>query len=128
MEQKTKKTLNTALEGLISNHPSPEPKVEQLWKKWTLGQKAKWCFYNKFPLIRDTSEEIRKAIDSYNEAAYLLNELNTEGDADSYVQYKQYPDHLTPNPKLIYVTDIFIRPNASIDFVTMDITLNPEND
>ena len=113
--------------GIITNQPSPPPRVTQLWRKWSLGQKAKWYFYNRFPLLRGSSEAIRKAIDGYNETAYQLNELFlVHKDPDDYVPYKQYPEHLIPNPKLIYVTDVYLHPSCSVEYVTVDITVDPE--
>lgn len=112
---------NLRSQRLISDRPSPEPKVVRLWNNWSIKQKLKWYFHNKMPIIKDINENYRKAVDDYNEAAFRLGEV----DQEECLPYKSYPEYLTPNPKLIYVTDIFIRPNTSIDFITMDITINP---
>jgi len=94
----------------------------QLWSSWTLKQKLKWYFYNKTPIIRDLSDQIRKGIDDYNILAW---DYKTEKYAEDP---KEYPDYLIPFPKTIIVSNIYVKPTQGVEFIAIDFTLSDKCD
>jgi len=92
----------------------------QLWSLWTFRQKLKWYFYNKTPIIKDLSDQIRKGIDDYNE-------LLVDPETHEYTSIpKEYPEYLNPSPKSIIIVDTQVKLNQGIDFITIDVTLGEQ--
>jgi hypothetical protein len=89
----------------------------QLWSLWSFKEKLKWYFYNKTPIIRDLSEQIREGIDDYNES---IVDPETHEYTDTP---KEYPEYLTPSPKSIIISDIMVKLKQGIKFIAIDVTL-----
>lgn len=113
---------NLTERNIICSGDTKNVKVEQLWKSWSFKKKLKWFVHNKFPLLKDASEEVRKAIDSFNELRFATEEF------DGYYMPMEYPEHLQPHPKRIYVTHMDLKLNAGIEYINVDITIGDKND
>jgi hypothetical protein len=92
-------------------------KCGQLWSLWSLKQKLKWYFYNKTPIIKDLSAQIRKEIWDYN---LLLVDPETHEYAE---MPKEYPEHLIPDPKSIIIVDTKVKLSQGLNFISIDMTL-----
>lgn len=108
--------------GLIIDLDTDSIKIEQLWKSWNCRQKLKWLFYNKIPLIKDMSNEIRRNVEDYNE---VLRRINHE-DIDLFSE-KELPPHLISDPKSIYINDVKIQLNQSIEYLNIEVVLSGDN-
>ena len=118
-----KQTLTDTLKKLetsqiIVAHNTDSVKVEQLWKSWSVKQKLKWFFHNKLPVLKESSNQIRKAIDRYNALRFQTEEF------DGYFDYMEYPEHLQTDPKQIMVTHINLKPNVGMEYIQLDLTIS----
>lgn len=121
-QNEIKETLTKTLKDLenqkiVCSSDTQNTKVEQLWKTWSIKQKLKWFTYNKLPILRESSEATRKAIDNYNDLAFKTEEFT------GYYDPMEYPEHLITSPKSVLVTDVNLKLNTSIDFIVMDFTI-----
>jgi len=96
-----------------------EPKVSILWEKWKFRQKFKWFIANK--LFEWLGNETRQAIDNANIKPIEYDSLEAHENAP-------YPDWAITTPKSIIVTDIFIRPITSIEFITIDLVIGGKDE
>ncbi len=94
-------------------------KVSQLWQSWTFKQKSKWFFHRYTPFLRSAGFKLIKEIEKHNISEY---EKERE-DPEIVLKLREIPDHLTPYPKIIYVTDIKIKPMQSLDFIKCDFMI-----
>lgn len=105
-------------QNVFSASDNHSVKTELLWKTWSFRKKLKWYVYNNAPFLRDSSEQIRRAIDSYNEMVFILGETMEELPA-----LMDYPEHLIPNPKNIIVSSLDVKLNTSVDFIPVDLVI-----
>lgn len=107
-------------QGILSPEESTKvEKVRQLWAMWSLKEKLKWIFYNKFPIIKSLSNKYRKLTQEYNSLVFEFNELHP-GDVYERIEL---PEHLIPDPKTVVVADIQIRPVATLDMLELSFEL-----
>lgn len=122
VKQTLANTLNDISKSGIIENPYKDPKVYQLWSSWSFVKKLKWYFYNKAPIIKDQSKQIRDLIDDYNLSIY-------DNETQEYTETpKEYPELLQPSPKTIYITEVDMRLNHGIDFISLNVTLGDDNE
>ena len=120
--------------GDIVDHNIQQPdnvKVDLMWRTFSWKQKLKWYFYDKF--LKKNKKEIIDIVDNYNSLVFKLNnkllaELDEDDEDGSYVPKStmDYPYYVQPNPKQIIVSDIRIKPNQTLSYVRLDLTIDKD--